>query len=171
MPTPHATPIELSECQKNILDQILRKPTHPHRLVQRARIILLASQGVSNTVISKQVNLHRHQVRYWRQRWQTAEQHFKELEGEGISQKQLLGKVNATLGDEPRSGAPATFTVEQIVAIVAVACEIPEGSGRPISHWTPRELADEVIRRGIVSSISPRSVRRFLKGSQLTTSS
>jgi len=171
MPIPHAKPIDLTESQQTILESILRKQTLPHRLVQRARIILLASQGLSNTVISQKVNLHRHQVRYWRQRWLEAEQHLKELEGEGISQKQLLDEVNATLGDEPRSGAPATFTVEQIVAIVAVACEVPEGSGRPISHWTPRELADEVIRRGIVSSISPRSVRRFLKRSQLTTSS
>jgi len=171
MPIPHAKPIDLTESQQTILESILRKQTLPHRLIQRARIILLASQGLSNTVISQKVNLHRHQVRYWRQRWLEAEQHLKELEGEGISQKQLLDEVNATLGDEPRSGAPATFTVEQIVAIVAVACEVPEGSGRPISHWTPRELADEVIRRGIVSSISPRSVRRFLKRSQLTTSS
>jgi putative transposase len=171
MPTPHATPIELSKCQKTILEQILRKPTNSHRLVQRARIILLASQDLSNTVISEKVNLHRHQVRYWRQRWQTVEEHLKKLEVEGISQKQLVGEVIATLGDEPRSGAPATFTVEQIVAIVAVACEVPEGSGRPISHWTPRELADEVIKRGIVSSISPRSVRRFLKRSQFTAPS
>jgi len=171
MPIPHAKPIDLTESQQTILESILRKQTLPHRLIQRARIILLANQGLSNTVISQKVNLHRHQVRYWRQRWLEAEQHLKELEGEGISQKQLLDEVNATLGDEPRSGAPATFTVEQIVAIVAVACEVPEGSGRPISHWTPRELADEVIKRGIVSSISPRSVRRFLKRSQLTTSS
>lgn len=171
MPIPRATPIDLTESQQTILESILRKQTLPHRLIQRARIILLANQGLSNTVISQKVNLHRHQVRYWRQRWLEAEQHLKELEGEGISQKQLLGEVNATLGDEPRSGAPATFTVEQIVAIVAVACEVPEGSGRPISHWTPRELADEVIRRGIVSSISPRSVRRFLKRSQFTTPS
>jgi putative transposase len=171
MPTPYATPIELTECQQTILEQILRKQTLPHRLIQRARIILLADQGLSNTFISQKVNLHRHQVRYWRQRWLEAEQHLKELESEGISQKQLLAEVNATLGDEPRSGAPATFTVEQIVAIVAVACEVPEGSGRPISHWTPRELAEEVVRRGIVSSISPRSVRRFLKRSQFTTPS
>lgn len=171
MPIPRATPIDLTESQQTILESILRKQTLPHRLIQRARIILLANQGLSNTVISQKVNLHRHQVRYWRQRWLEAEQHLKELESEGISQKQLLGEVHATVGDEPRSGAPATFTVEQIVAIVAVACEVPEGSGRPISHWTPRELAEEVVRRGIVSSISPRSVRRFLKRSQLTTSS
>jgi len=171
MPTPHVTPLELTESQQTILEQILRKQTLTHRLVQRARIILLAAQGLNNTVISQKVNLHRHQVRYWRQRWQTVAEYLNELEGEGISQKQLLKEVITILGDEARSGAPATFTVEQIVAIVAVACEVPEGSGRPISHWTPRELADEVIRRGIVSSISPRSVRRFLKRSQFTTPS
>jgi len=63
MPTPYATPLELTECQQTILEQILRKQTLPHRLVQRARIILLASQSLSNTVISQKVNLHRHQVR------------------------------------------------------------------------------------------------------------
>jgi hypothetical protein len=46
---------------------------------------------------------------------------------------------------------------------VAVACEPPEESGRPISHWTSRELADEVKKRRIVAAISPRSVGRFLK--------
>jgi hypothetical protein len=76
MPNPHATPLELTECQQTMLEQILRKQTLPHRLVQRARIILLASQGLSNTVISQKVNLHRHQVRYWRQGWQTVEEHL-----------------------------------------------------------------------------------------------
>jgi putative transposase len=171
MPIPHAAPIALTESQQTILEQILRKQTLPHRLVQRARIILLASQWLSNTLISQQVNLHRHQVRYWRQRWQTAAEQIQELELEGISQKQLYEEVAATLSDQPRSGAPATFKIEQIVAIVAVACEIPDSSGRPISHWTPKELADEVIKRGIVSSISPRRVRRFLKRSQFTAPS
>ena len=68
MPIPRATPIDLTESQQTILESILRKQTLPHRLIQRARIILLANQGLSNTVISQKVNLHRHQVRYWRQR-------------------------------------------------------------------------------------------------------
>lgn len=45
--------------------------------------------------------------------------------------------------------------------IVAVACEPHEESGRPISHWTPREVAEEVRQRGIVDAISTRSVGRF----------
>jgi len=63
MPIPRATPIDLTESQQTILESILRKQTLPYRLIQRARIILLANQGLSNTVISQKVNLHRHQVR------------------------------------------------------------------------------------------------------------
>ena len=70
-----------------------------------------------------------------------------------------------------RSGTPATFTAEQIVQRVAVACEDPADSGRPLSHWTPREVADEVRKRGIVETISTRSVGRFLKSGRLTAAS
>ena len=65
----------------------------------------------------------------------------------------------------PGLHAPGTFEPEQIAQIIAVACEDPQDCGRPVSHWTPRELTDEVIKRGIVVSISPRSVGRFLKRS------
>jgi Homeodomain-like domain len=66
------------------------------------------------------------------------------------------------LDDHPRSGAPGTFSAEQVVQLVAIACEPPPASDRPTSHWTPRDLAEEAVNRGIVSSISPRSVGRFL---------
>jgi hypothetical protein len=46
---------------------------------------------------------------------------------------------------------------------VALACEAPEDSDLPISHWTQQALADEAMRRGIVEEISQRSVGRFLK--------
>ena len=42
---------------------------------------------------------------------------------------------------------------------MAVACEPPGDSGRPLSQWTPRELAEEAVQRGIVPSISARTVR------------
>ena len=61
-----------------------------------------------------------------------------------------------------RCGAPPKFTPEQITAIIALACEHPSQSGVPVSHWTPPELAREAIKRGIVESISPRQVDRFL---------
>ena len=57
------------------------------------------------------------------------------------------------LGDEPRSGAPGKFTPEQVARSLAVACEPPENSGRPITRWTALELTDEVVPRGIVTSV------------------
>jgi putative transposase len=70
--------------------------------------------------------------------------------------------VADALDDAPRPGAPGTFSAEQVVQIVAIACEPPPSSDRPTSHWTPREIADEAVTRGIVPTISPRSVERFL---------
>jgi putative transposase len=75
----------------------------------------------------------------------------------------LRGAIEDVLGDLPRAGCGGKFTAEQIAQIIAVACEPPDKSGRPVSHWTPRELADEVVKRGIVPSISVRHVGRFLK--------
>src|SRR5262249_61234199 len=75
------------------------------------------------------------------------------------------------LTDPPPPRTPATFTAEQIVQIVAVACEDPAASGRPVSHWTPREVAAEVRKRGIVATISTRSVGRFLKSGRFTAPS
>ena len=49
----------------------------------------------------------------------------------------------------------------------AVACEPPEKSGRPVTEWTHAELADEVVRRGIVESISPRHLGRLLAEADL----
>ena len=77
--------------------------------------------------------------------------------------KDLEAAILEVLSDEHRSGLPPKFSAEQQVKIIAVACEDPKDSGRPISHWTAREIADEVVKRKIVSSISAQSVGRFLK--------
>ena len=71
--------------------------------------------------------------------------------------------VKERLEDAPRPGKPATITPEQVCQIVALACEAPEKSGRPISHWTGREIADEIVDRGIVEEISARHAQRLLK--------
>lgn len=171
MPTPHALAIELSERQHQLLEQMTRKRTCAHQHVQRARILLLAAAGGSNTQISQQVSLHRHQVRHWRQQWQAASEQLKALESEGITDEALTMHILEVLSDNARPGGPAKFSIEQIVEVVALACEPPAISGRPISHWTPQELAEEAVKRGIVESISARSVGRFLKRGNLTTSS
>jgi hypothetical protein len=74
----------------------------------------------------------------------------------------LMMAVAAALTDAARPGTPDTFSAEQIVQIVNLACTSPRACGRPIDAWTPRELADEAERQGIVTSISPTTVGRFL---------
>lgn len=171
MPIPQALTVRLSERQQNLLEQIARSRTNPHRLVQRAQLILFATEGMNNTEIGQQLQLHRHRVRYWRQRWQQSIERLLTLEQEGISDQVLDQRLREVLSDEQRSGGPAKFPIEQIAQIVAVACELPASSGRPINRWTPTELADEVVKRGIVEAISVRSVGRFLKRGSPTTPS
>ena len=71
--------------------------------------------------------------------------------------------IEERLQDAPRSGAPARITADQRCQIEALACEKPEKSGRPITNWTAREIADEIKKRKIVKNISPRHAARLLK--------
>jgi hypothetical protein len=50
-----------------------------------------------------------------------------------------------------------------VCQIEQVACEVPEKAGRTISQWTGREIADELVKRGIVDRISSRHAARLLK--------
>lgn len=71
------------------------------------------------------------------------------------------------LQDAPRSGRPPDFSPLQIVSIISIACEKPEASGRPISKWTRREIAEEAAQRQIVSQISASHVARILRSVNL----
>ena len=104
----------------------------------------------------------------WRQRWRDSWRSLILIECDDEGIEQLGQAIEELLNDLPRSGWAGKFSAEQVTQIIAIACEPPEDSGRPVTHWTPRELADEAIKRGVVESISPRQVGRFLKdgGSQ-----
>jgi putative transposase len=125
----------------------------PQQIALRASIILLAADGQNHRGIARELNISRDMARLWRNRW---------LE---LSQKDT--PVVERLADAPRPGEPMTFSLEQILQLFAIACEKPEEYGRPISHWTARELADEVIQQGIVETISPRHVGRLLNEADL----
>ena len=60
-------------------------------------------------------------------------------------------------------GAPDKFTPEQVCLIIAMACESPETYGRPITHWTAQEFAEEVSQQNSVDSISITHTGRLLK--------
>lgn len=152
----------LTERQQAILQTMTRSSTCPQAVAQRARMILLAFDGLSNEGIAEQLGCERHAVGPWRHRWADA---FERLVLIECCEKPsaLPRAIEELLSDLPRSGSPGKFTAEQVTQILALACEDPEESGRPVTHWTPRELADEAAKRGIVESISPRQVGRFLK--------
>lgn len=166
MPGPKPLAFTLSDRQQAILQGLVRRQTSPQRRVYRAKAILAAAAGNSNEHIARQLDLNRNTVRMWRRRWQLAIEELAEAEAAGAEDKVLRTRIEAVLDDAPRPGTPETFSAEQLTQIIAVACEAPEASGRPVTHWTPRELAQEVIQRGIVENISVRSVGRFLKRSR-----
>ena len=78
----------------------------------------------------------------------------------GIS---YLRKILEILSDAPRPGAPNTFTAEQVCQIMSLACDRPEDSELPISHWSLNSLVNEIISRGIAESISRSQMAAFLK--------
>lgn len=146
MPLTSALTITLSAEQQAELERLVRAHSTPQQLVVRARIILLAASGNGVRATTRELMLQPRTVRLWRQRWRAGTDH-----------------AASRLADAPRSGAPARFTAEQVCALIALACEPPSVSGRPITHWSQNELAREVVRRGLAGSISQRSVGRMLK--------
>jgi len=161
-----AANVPLTEKQQEILTKISRATTATRRLAQRARIILLAFTGALNVAIAMEVGLSRKQVGRWRHRWQES---FDALVSIECSEPQamLCRTVEEVLGAAPRRGSPGTYSAEQVTQIIAIACEPPSQSGRPVETWTGRELADEAVRRGIVTSISTSQVNRYLAEADL----
>ena len=152
MATPRPPKVVLSERQRTDLERMVRAFTTGQQLVLRARIVLLAGNGWNNLQIARELGVDDETPGHWRRRWLQ----FQEVPLEEVS-------VAKRLADAPKPGAPAKFTPEQVCQIIALACEKPTDSDRPISQWSHRELADEIVRRGIVESISPRHAGRLLK--------
>lgn len=140
--------VKLSADEQAELRRITRKHTSSQSLVQRAKIILMADEGTKRMAIAWELGIAQQNViTTWIKRWLAMQDR----------------PVAERLQDLPRSGAPDTFTPEQLCQIVALACEKPEQYSRPITHWTHRELADEAIKQGIVKSISASYVGQLLK--------
>lgn len=160
-----AVEITVSTRQRAILNRwTLNKADTPYRLVERARLILMSADGVRNVEQARRLGVDPQRVHRWRARWAENAERLATAEQEGVSEKDLSKLLYDLLADAKRSGTPPRFSAEQLAQIISVACEPPEASGRPVTHWTPPELADEVIQRGIVDSISPRHIDRILKG-------
>jgi len=144
--------VELSPEEQQGLEAVVRRPSTPQQLARRGRVILSAAAGRNNSQIAREVGLAVATVRFWRDRW---------LGLPAASLEDL--SLEERLRDAPRPGTPARITPEQVCQIVALACAAPSQCGRPISQWSSREVAEEVVNRGIVERISPRHAARLLK--------
>ena len=112
---------------------------------------------MNNAQVGRELAVGVDMVRQWRGRW---------LAGQAIPLTELTAAER--LQDLPRAGKPSAITADQLCQITALACEKPEQSARPISQWTGREIADEIMQRGIVAQISPRHAARLLKRGTLS---
>ena len=140
--------INLTAHETNRLEQLIRKSTAPQNQVKRAKIILMADgEGQSNLVIAERLDTTLANVTTWTKRWID----------------RALDSIEERLSDLPRPGSPGKITPEQWCQIMAVCCTHPKEYGYPISHWSGPELAREVIRQGIVESISVSHLNDFLK--------
>jgi transposase len=149
---PQPPAITLTAAERRELAALVRRPSAPQQLALRARIILLAADGANNSQIARQLEVDVGTPRLWRGRWL----------GLAVVPPEELS-VAERLEDAPRPGGPCRITAAQVCQLTALACEAPAGADRPISQWSARELADEVVKRGIVDTISPRHAARLLK--------
>lgn len=162
MSGPPATAVEVSARQRAALESVERASSTSQQLAERCRVVLLAAGGEPNARVGRALGVDRQLVRRWRGRWAESRARLTAAEEEGATDKDLRALLVEVLSDAKRCGGPTTFTPEQVTSIIALACEPPSDSGLPVSHWTPPELAREAMKRGIVESISPRQVDRFL---------
>ena len=155
-----AAKIQISEKPQIVLEEFCRSRTVAQCVVPRSTIILRGFQKCLNEEIAVEVQLNRPQVGVWRQRWRETWESL--CVWECREPQRLREAILEVLSDAPRPGAPPTFHADQVARIVALACESPKLSGRPINHWTLTELRDEVLARKIVETISRAHVGRFL---------
>jgi transposase len=152
MPGPKPSEIRLSEAERQDLEKLVHRHGTGQQKALRGRVVLRAAAGKNNSEIARELNQSVDMVRLWRRRW---------LALQPIALEDL--SVEERLEDLPRPGTPPRLTADQICQIEQLACEKPERSGRPISQWTGREIADELVKRGIVDHISARHAARLLK--------
>jgi len=146
-------PLKLATDEREQLQQLIKGHNTAQQLALRARIIVLADEGKNHREIARSLQISHQMARLWRARW--------------LTEQSRAMSVVERLQDEERSGAPATFNPEQLLHLFKLACDAPTDYNRPISQWTNRELADEMIKQRIVTTISARHVGRLLAEADL----
>ena len=138
--------IVLSAEEQFVLTARARSLRGGYRDRLRARIVLAAAAGSTNTAIAAQLGVHVDTVRKWRRRFAAA---------------RLSG-----LKDAPRSGRLPVFTAADRAEAVALACALPAESGVPLSRWSCPELARELAARCQIAA-SASTIGRWLAADAL----
>lgn len=134
-----APAIRLPAEERAQLERLVRAGSSEQRLVRRARIVLLADEGLQSVEIARQLVLSENTVGLWRRRY--------------------LKSGPAGLKDAPRSGRPSPFTPEQRAQVIQKAIEeSPSDNGLPFTHWSAKDLTRIARESGIVASIHPSTV-------------
>ncbi len=157
----------LTDTQRDILQQMERGTTTERRVIDRVRILLSFDTLRSKKGVAKTLGIDIKTVRKWHERWDEVRGLLSPLETDSVPRQAYRRVLEQALTDAPRSGAPLTFTAEQVAQIVAMACEKLDDSDGPVSQWTTGHLAAEAVERKIVTSISRSSVGRFLGEAQI----
>jgi transposase len=138
-----APEIVLSDAERTELMRLVRSKLTSVRLVQRARMVLLAADGVQNKVIAEQVGVGRVQVARWRQRYQRL---------------RLVGIER----DLPRGAPPVQVDVARLVELTT------QTQPKAATHWSTRTMAAEmgvsaasVSRHWRANGLKPHRVRGF----------
>ena len=134
--------IRLGDADRAELESLSRRATAPFRLVVRARVVLLAADGVANCAIAERLGICQDTARKWRRRYC----------GQGIE----------GLADAPRPGRPRVFPATVVAGIKALACEMPAASRTPLARWTCPQLARHATASGIAPAPSASSGRHWL---------
>ena len=164
-----AQPISLTDKQRKTLEEVSSSRSERKDHIQRSLIILHVNAGISDSKITKKLHICKSTVALWKRRWLSYREQLLLLDERetGIDYKRAILRI---LSDEERSGVKPKFTSEQICQIINVACESPGESDLPLSHWSLTSLADELVKRKIVDSISTSQLSLFLKSSRYKAS-
>lgn len=133
--------LKLTETEYQKLHELVRKGENKARVITRARILLLSNQGWDDQKIADALQIGRATV-------------------ERIRRRAVRESVEIALVDRPRPGSERKLNAKQEAQLVAIACSDPP-PGR--KRWTIRLLMEEVMKQGVVDSISFETVRRVVK--------
>jgi transposase len=134
--------VVLSHGDRAVLEQRASSGAAAHRDVVRARIVLLAAEGVANVEIARRVGVCVDVASKWR--------------------KRFCEEGRAGLTDRKRSGRPRHFASEVVAHVKAMACEPPTRRDLPLTRWSSHELVRQAISEGLVEAISSSTIRRWL---------